>query len=43
MMQDSPAAHKNYTIAFYINKEIAISKLNLYILSSVASGTRYIP
>ena len=39
MMQDSPAAHKNYTIAFCIQKEIAIYKLNNYILVSLALGT----
>ena len=32
MQQDSPAAHKNYTLAFYIQKEIATYKLNSYIL-----------
>jgi hypothetical protein len=32
MMQDSPAVYKNYTLAFYIQKQIATSKLNNYIL-----------
>ena len=36
MIQDSPAAHKNYTLSFYIlQKEIAISKLKNYILASI--------
>ena len=43
MMQDSPAAHKNYTLAFYVLKEIATSKLNNYVLASIraTSGTSY--
>ena len=42
MMQDSPVAHKNYTVALYIQKEIAKSKLNTYILActrATSSGT----
>ena len=35
MMQDSPAARKSYTVAFNIQKEIATSKLNIYIFASI--------
>ena len=38
-MQDSPAMHKNYTLAFYIQKEIITSKLNNYILASSIRAT----
>ena len=44
MMQDSPATHKNYTIAFNIQKEIATSRLINYILAFIRAtllGTRY--
>ena len=30
MQADSPVAHKNYTVAFNIQKEIATSKLNYW-------------
>jgi hypothetical protein len=38
-----PAAHKNYTVAFNIQKEIATSTLNNYTLASIraSSVTRY--
>mgnify|MGYP007043775978 CR=1 FL=1 len=42
-MQDSSAVHKIYTLAFNIQKEIATSKLNYYLVASIRAtlGTRY--
>ena len=39
MLEDSPAAHNNYTVGFYVWKQIATSsKLRNYILSSSTWG-----